>query len=170
VLAIFYFHPAEFYPSPFSWRDLSLNEVGGIMLASFLAALVPMLLRRTFENHYHYRLLMLFAYMAYSFLLVVASGGAIEMHFYLFGIWALLTLYYDWRLIAVGFTSMLLYHTLFDITAPQVLYFYGKNNFSLIAHVMFALIAAIFTINIAKNGRKAVVDIKRANEFIQSKL
>ena len=170
TLFIYYFQPASFYPSPFSWRILSTFDVIFSIGAALLAALIPTILRGRLKNHYHYRLVMLAAYMLFSFLLILVSGGSTEMHFYLFGIWALLTLYCDWRLIWIGFALMLVHHVVLNFTISQWLFQYGENNLALLAYVLFTLPAAIFTARIAQNGRRAVVAMAEANKFIQSKV
>ena len=167
---IYFLQPADFYPSPFSWRDLTLMEAEGSVLVAFLAALIPTMFWGRLENHYYYRLIMLGAYMTYSFLLVLVSGGSTEMHFYLFGIWALLTLYSDSRLIWIGFALMLVHHGLLNFIAPAWLYQYGRSDLALLAYALFALPAAYFTAQIAQSGRRAVVAIAEANKLIRTKI
>lgn len=170
AILIYAFRPADYYPSPFSWRDLSLPEVTGAILAAFIAVIVPTILKGRLQNHYYYRLIVTAAYMAYSFLVVFVSGSSIEAHFHLFGIWALLTLYYDRRLIWFGFILMILHRLILNYTVPDWLYHYGRNDISLVAHILFALMVAIFTSWIAENGRKALALIFEGNKIMESRI
>ena len=170
ALAIYYFQPANFYPNPFSWRSLTIGETVGAILVGFLASLIPTLLRNRIANHYFYRLIVTAAFMVYSFLIVLVSGGSIEMHFYLFGVWALLTLYYDRRLIWAGFFLMFLHRAILNYTIPLWLYHYGRNDVSLLAHTIFALLAAIFTARIAESARQSIIKLKEANSLLESKI
>ena len=170
TLAIYFFRPSDFYPSAFSWRDLALPEVVGSIALGFLASFIPTLLRGKLANHYHYRLLVMAAYMMYSFILILVSGGSIEMHFYLFGIWSLLILYYDSRLIWVGFAIMLLHRIILNYVHPIWLYHYGRNDVAFFAHLIFAFLAAFFIAHIAMNGRRSMISVSEANKLLKSRV
>lgn len=169
ALATYYLKPITFLPSSFSWHELTRGEVVGSIAIAFLAALVPTLLRGRFSNHYHYRLIMVAAYMTFSFLIILV-GSSTEMHFYLFGIWALLTFYGDWRLVWIGFALMVVHHVILNFTVPDWLYQYGRNDIALLIYIILSLPAAIFTAKIAGNIRQAVVSIAEANKYIQSRV
>ncbi len=170
ALAIYFFEFSRFYPSPFSWSILSVFDVKVALISALVAALMPTMLRGKLKNHYLYRLIMLSAYMIFSFLLILVGGGSIEMHFYLFGIWTLLTLYCDQRLIWIGFIMMLIHHIVLNHTFPEWLSQYGRNDLALVAYIAFSLPAAFFSAWIAENGRRAVHSVIQANTFIRSKL
>jgi hypothetical protein len=170
TFTIFWLQPSHLYPTPFSWDVLSALELQVLTVGSFVAALLPTLLRGRVRNHYLYRLIMMGSYMLFSFLLVMMSGGSTEMHFYLFGIWALLTLYGDERLIWIGFLLMLVHHVILNFAMPEWLYQYGRNDLSLISYVLFAFPAALFTAWIAKSKYAMIEQISAANTFIKSKI
>lgn len=170
ALLIYFFEPASLYPSPFSWRNLSFNETAGVIILGLFSVLLPALLRNGFKNHYYYRLLVAAAFTLFSFLIVFVSGSSIEAHFHIFAVLALLILFYDWRLGWFVLFLILAHRLILNYTMPTWLYHYGRNDFSLFAHLLFITLAVIFTTYIAKNGRKAVVMISQANKLISSKL
>lgn len=169
LLIVYILRPADYYPSPFSWHNLTLAEtLGGIALALF-AGFLPQLFRVSTTNHYAHRILVTASLSALSFLIVFASGGAIEAHFHIFVVLALVTLYYDWRLPWFVFGLVIAHRLIFNYIEPQWIYHYGQNDSALFAHTFFVLLAVIFAVLIANQGRRAIQTIAQANDVLAKK-
>ena len=164
VLSIFLFKPALYFQSPLSYKILTLNETISVIALGLLTSFVMTLLHNRLNNHYHYRLLMTTALIMYSYLIVFTTGGAIEAHFHFFVIFALLCVYYDWRLGWVATVMTSLHHAILNYAAPNWLYFYGRNDFSIISHAAPVILAVLFTTKICENGRKSIELIKNSNK------
>src|SRR5438094_656534 len=80
ALAIWYWRPSILYPTPFSWRVISLSEALWTIGIGLLASIIPTILMGKIKNHYLYRIIMTFALLVYSYLLVFVTGGSIEAH------------------------------------------------------------------------------------------
>ena len=151
---------AAYFPSPFSWRLISVHEAIGAMVIGLGAAGIPALLRGTLGSHYAWRVLVTVALTTFSYLFVFLSGGSIEMHFHFFMMMALLIVYLDWRL---GWLVLLLaglHHGVLNYVAPHWVYFYGRNDFSVIAHAIPVLATAIFTTVLCANNRQVVLRLR----------
>ena len=161
VLAITnsYLRIAEYFPNPFSWRVITIPEASYAMLIAFLAVLIPAFLRGKIQNHYAWRILVTFALTIYSYLIVFLSGGSIEMHFHFFIIITLLIIYSDWRLGWITLVLTGLHHGILNYAAPTWVYFYGRNDFSVIAHALPVLVAVIFTTIICQNNRRSIISM-----------
>src|SRR5882672_10914887 len=146
---------ASYFPSPFAWRVIGLREALVAILVGWAAALIPALLHGKISDHYVWRVLVTVALTTYSYLFVFISGGSIEMHFHFFMIMALLVIYSDWRLgwIVLGLTAS--HHIILDYTQANWVYYYGRNDISVIAHALPVLATAIFTTMLCNNNRKA---------------
>src|SRR6266851_2735697 len=146
----------RYFPSPFSWRVPSLEEGAGTITVGLLATVVPIWARRRLRNHYAWRILVSVSLTTYSYLLVLISGGSIEMHFHFFMIMALLVIYSDWRLGWIVLVLTALHHAILNYLQPQWLYFYGRNDFSIVAHIIPIIGSAIFAALICQNNRRSV--------------
>jgi methyl-accepting chemotaxis protein len=65
---------------------------------------------------------------------VLISGGSIEMHFHFFMIMAVLVVYSDWRLGWLVLVLTALHHVILNYVRPDWVYFYGRNDFAIVAH------------------------------------
>ena len=147
---------AAYFPSPFAWRVIGLREALAAILVGWSAALVPTLLRGKITDHYVWRVLVTVALTTYSYLFVFVSGGAIEMHFHFFMIMALLVIYSDWRLGWIVLVLTALHHVILNYLQPEWVYFYGRNDFSVVAHLIPVTGSAIFTTLLCQNNRSSV--------------
>src|SRR5882724_159421 len=152
----FFLKLASYFPSPFAWRVIGLREALGAILVGWSAALIPALLRGKIRDHYVWRVLVTVALTTYSYLFVFVSGGSIEMHFHFFMIMALLVIYSDWRLGWIVLVLTALHHVILNYLQPQWVYFYGRNDFSVVAHLIPVMGSAIFTTLLCQNNRSSV--------------
>lgn len=170
ALAIYYFRPAEFYPSPLAWKVTSLGEtfvtIGLGLLATFLASALYSRVR----NHYHYRLLAANCLFVYSYLIVFITGGSIEAHFHFFAMFALLAIYADWRLGWVGLAAVALHHGILNYVEPSWVYFYGRNDLSVLAHALPVAVAALFLTWVTQGMRQSVEHLAASNREYELKL
>ena len=151
---------ASFYPSPLSWRVISIPEAIAASVFALLATLIPVFLVAKIKNHYAWRAGVTVALVVYSYLFVFISGGSIEMHFHFFMIAALLVIYADWRLgwILLLFTG--LHHGILNYVEPGWVYYYGRNDFSVVAHAIPVLVTVIFTTYLCATYRSSFVLLK----------
>ena len=157
----------RYFPSPFSWRVPSLEEGAGTITVGLLATVVPIWARRRLRNHYAWRILVSVSLTTYSYLLVLISGGSIEMHFHFFMIMALLVVYSDWRLNWLVLVLTALHHGILNYVHPQWVYFYGRNDFAIVAHGLPVAVTAVFTTLLCENQRRSVAileETRRAQE------
>jgi signal transduction histidine kinase len=147
---------AHYYPSPFSWRLISWPEALGAIVIGLAAALIPTWVRSKLDHHYLWRIFISVALTTYSYLFVFVSGGSIEMHFHFFMIMALLVIYADWRLEWIVLILTALHHGILNYLQPEWVYFYGRNDISVIAHALPVLTTAIFTTLLCQNHRNTV--------------
>ena len=168
ALGLYLLQPAAFYPSPFSWRIISLTEFFWATFLGFITALVMTLLRGRLKNHYLYRFLMVNALIMYSYLVVFISGGAIEWHFHFFIMFAAIVLYYDWRLGWWAIIAVALHHGILNFVAPNWVYFYGRNDFSFVSHALLVLAMAIFTTKLAESGKQAITALHQAKKELEN--
>ena len=169
AFGIFYFKPALIYPSPYSWRAISLSEALIVSSAALMTALVMTVLKGRFRNHYIYRFFMTNATMIYAYLLVFVTGGAIEAHFYFFIMLGLLVLYADWRLGWFAVIAVALHHAGLNFYEPQWVYFYGRNDIAFSAHALLVIIMAVFTTHICEHMRKSMESLRIANKELGHK-
>ena len=153
---------ASFYPSPLSWRVISVPEAIIAVGIAAAATLIPVVLKGRVSNHYAWRVIATVALTTYSYLLVFISGGSIEMHFHFFIMAALLVIYADWRLGWVLLVLTGLHHGILNYVEPGWVYYYGRNDFAVIAHALPVLVTVIFTTVLCITGRKSVVDLTEA--------
>ena len=106
------------------------------------------------------RRLVTMALTTFSYLFVFLSGGSIEMHFHFFMMMALLIVYLDWRLGWLVLLLVGLHHGVLNYVAPHWVYFYGRNDFSVIAHAIPVLATAIFTTVLCANNRQVVLRLR----------
>jgi signal transduction histidine kinase len=161
---------ANYIQSPFSWRVISSQEAVFILIIAFVVTLLPILFHQVLRNHYHYRLLITFCFIVFSYLFIFLSGGAIEAHFHFFIVISYLAIYNDWRL---GWFALILIsfnHLLLEYLAPHWLFYYGENWLSPLAHVLPIFVAVVFTSILANNNRDVLLAQKeterRKDEFI----
>jgi hypothetical protein len=145
------------YESPFAYRVIPYNEAIGAVLIGLLAVLLPTLLRGKIQNHYVWRILITVTLTVYSYILVFLSGGSIEMHFHFFIIIALICFYSDWRLGWFVLVLTALHHGILNYIAPDWVYFYGRNDFSVIAHGLPVLVAVFFTTLLCESNRRVII-------------
>ena len=117
----------------------------GALSVGLAAALIPTLVQGKLDHHYLWRIFVSVALTTYSYLFVFVSGGSIEMHFHFFMIMALLVVYADWRLEWIVLILTALHHGILNYLQPEWVYFYGRNDISVIAHALPVLTTAIFT-------------------------
>ena len=153
---------ASIYPSPLSWRVITIPEAAVTILIAAAATLITILLKGRTLNHYLWRVIVTAALTTYSYLLVFISGGSIEMHFHFFIIAALLVIYADWRLGWVLLVLTGLHHGILNYVEPGWVYYYGRNDFAVIAHALPVLVTVIFTTVLCITSRRSVVDLKEA--------
>ena len=170
ALAIYYFMPALYYPSPLSWRVISLEETLWVIALGFIASLVPTIFRNKIANHYHYRILVAMCLFVYSYSIVFVSGGSIEGHFHFFVIFALLAIYYDWRLGWLGLVVVALHHGILNFVEPYWVYYYGRNDVSVLAHALPVAIAVLYLTWICENGRRSVEALTKSNKTLEMEL
>ncbi|HUQ30266.1 MAG TPA: hypothetical protein VM103_01975 [Candidatus Paceibacterota bacterium] len=157
---------AAYYPNPFAWRVISSTEALVTVGIGLVALLVPVLLRRNIQNHYMWRIVITLAFLTYSYLFVFISGGSIEMHFHFFIIAALIVMYADWRLGWILLVLTGLHHIILNYVQPGWVYFYGRNDFSVISHAVPVLIAVIFTTKLCEVIRGGVMALDLTNRGI----
>jgi signal transduction histidine kinase len=157
---------AHYYPSPFSWRVISWPEALGTLLIGLAATLIPSWVHSKIEHHYLWRIFISVALTTYSYLFVFVSGGSIEMHFHFFMIMALLVIYADWRLEWMVLVLTALHHALLNYLQPDWVYFYGRNDLSVIAHALPVLATAIFTTLLCQNHRNTVERLSHLTESL----
>ncbi|MEK7546892.1 MAG: PAS domain S-box protein [Patescibacteria group bacterium] len=153
---------ASFYPSPLAWRVISIPEAIVTVLIAAMATLITTLLKGNIQNHYLWRIVVTVAIVIYSYLFVFISGGSIEMHFHFFIVAALLIIFADWRLGWILLVLTALHHGILNYIQPGWVYYYGRNDLSVIAHALPVLAAVIFTTIISINSRETVFNLQEA--------
>lgn len=164
ILVNTYFQAPLVFPSPFGWRVIDLQEGLIVMIIGVLAMLLPLYTYRRIANHYVWRLIVAACLIAFSYLFVFVSGGAIEMHFHFFIILAYMTLYADWRVGWFAFGIIFVVHTALSIFSPNWLYFYGRNDLSPLLHLPFLFVMTMFTTVICRNYRGSVAALDSARQ------
>ena len=164
AIAIYYFQPSLYYPNPLSWRVIDLGATLWVVALGFLASLLPTLLRDKIKNHYYYRLLVANCLFVYSYIIVFDTGGSIEGHFHFFVMFALLAVYSDWRLGWVGLVVVALHHGILNFIAPNWVYFYGRNDISVVAHALPVAVAVLYLTWITERRRKALGELAKINK------
>lgn len=162
------FRVADKYPSPLSWRVISLQEAAIALAIAAAATIIPYLLRGKLKNHYAWRMLVTTCLTIFSYLFVFISGGSIEMHFHFFMMISLLIIYADWRLGWILLVLTGLHHGILNYLQPGWVYFYGRNDFAVIAHALPVLAAVIFTTIITYNSRNVLVGLDEAKKSLES--
>lgn len=160
---------ASFYPSPIAWRVIGLPEGMIAFAIGGIAALVPILLAGKIRSHYLWRVLVTVAFTVFSYLFVFISGGSIEMHFHFFMMAALLVVYADWRLGWILLLLTGLHHGILNYFEPGWVYYYGRNDFSVIAHAVPVLVTIIFTTYLCNAFRSSVLGLKDAQKDIAAR-
>ena len=161
------FQLGRYFPSPFSWRIPSLEEGAGTIAVGLVASVAP--IGRTADSRTTTRGASSSAcrLTTYSYLFVLISGGSIEMHFHFFMIMAVLVVYSDWRLGWLVLVLTALHHAVLNYVRPEWVYFYGRNDFSIVAHGIPVAVMAVFTTMLCQNQRRSVAileDTRRAQE------
>jgi signal transduction histidine kinase/DNA-binding response OmpR family regulator/HPt (histidine-containing phosphotransfer) domain-containing protein len=155
---------ARHLPSPFAWRVISGPEAVAATLMGLIVAVMATQLRGKLGNHFAWRALISVALTTYSYLFVFLSGGSIEMHFHFFMIMALLVVYSDWRLGWIVLVLTAAHHGILNYLAPGWVYFYGRNDLSVVAHALPVIVMAIFTSLLCVNNRRSLTDLVMARE------
>lgn len=157
---------AETSPNPFAWRVIQPGEAIVSLAIALAAVLIPLALEGKLKNHYHWRILLTVAFLVYSYLFVFISGGGIEMHFHFFIVAALIVMYADWRLGWILLVLTGLHHGILNYFQPGWVYFYGRNDFSVISHAIPVLVMVIFTTVLAEIIRGGVMALELSNQTI----
>ena len=160
---------ASFYPSPLAWRVVTIPEAIATVLIALAVTLIPAFLAGTIQNHYLWRIFVAAALSVYSYLLVFISGGSIEMHFHFFIVILLLVVFADWRLGWIVAVLTVLHHTILNYVEPGWVYFYGRNDFSVIAHSVPVLVAVIFATVLCETARQSIVSLKEAQKGLEDR-
>lgn len=108
--------------------------------------------------------------MTYSYLFVFISGESIEMHFHFFIVAALLVMYADWRLGWILLALTVIHHGILNYVQPGWVYFYGRNDISVISHAIPVLVMVIFTTAVCEMIRGGVVTLDITNRGIVAKM
>ena len=151
---------SSYYPSPLAWRVISIPEAVIAIMIACVATVGPALLVGRIRTHYVWRIVAATALTLYSYLFVFISGGSIEMHFHFFIVIALLVTYADWRL---GWIVLLLtgfHHGILNYIEPGWVYYYGRNDFAVVAHAIPVLVEVIFTTVLCLMYRSSFVALK----------
>ena len=159
-----------YFPSPFSWRIPSLEEGAVTIVLGLLASSIPGGLYGRVRNHYAWRILLSFSFTAYSYLFVFISGGSIEMHFHFFMIMALLVMYSDWRLGWFVLVLTALHHGVLNYLQPSWVYFYGRNDFAIVAHGLPVGVMALFTTRLCQTQRRSVAILEETRRVQEEDL
>jgi len=155
------FKIADRYPSPLSWRVISVSSaVVTVLIAALATSLVAFTHGRT-RTHYGWRVLVTIGLVIYSYLLIYISGGSIEMHFHFFMIAAVLAVFADWRLGWILLVMTALHHGVLNFVEPGWVYYYGRNDFAVISHALPVLVTVIFTTVLCVTHRQALVDLEK---------
>ena len=149
-----------------TWRFPLTTAAVGLAL---VAAIIPALLIGRIHNHYVWRIVVTVALVIYSYLFVFISGGSIEMHFHFFIVASLLVIYSDWRLGWILLVLTGLHHGILNYVEPGWVYYYGRNDFSVVAHAIPVLAAVIFTTYLCRNGRNTVLALKDSKKGLESR-
>ncbi len=164
------FHIASYYPNPFAWRVISLNEAFVSLAIAIVAVLVPVFLKGKIQNHYAWRVLVATAFTVYSYLFVFVSGGSIEMHFHFFVVVALVVMYADWRLGWIVLVLTGLHHGILNYVEPGWVYFYGRNDFAVLSHALLVLVEVIVTTKLCEIIRGGVMALDLTNRGILAQM
>ncbi len=159
-----------YFPSPFSWRVPTLEEGAVTIALGLLASSIPGGLHGRIHNHYVWRVLLSLSFTVHSYLLVFISGGSIEMHFHFFMIMALLVMYSDWRL---GWFVLVLtasHHAVLNYLQPNWVYFYGRNDFAIVAHGLPVGVMAFFTTRLCQTQRQSVATLEETRRVQEEDL
>ena len=159
-----------YFPSPFSWRVPTLEEAAVTIVLGLLASAIPAGLYGRMRNHYAWRVLLSVSFTAYSYLFVFISGGSIEMHFHFFMIMALLVMYSDWRLGWLVLVLTALHHGVLNYLQPSWVYFYGRNDFAIVAHGLPVAVMALFTTRLCQTQRQSVAILEETRRVQEEDL
>jgi signal transduction histidine kinase len=167
ALLVSVFKVSNSYPSPLSWRVISISSAAICVVLAFVATSLVVFLHGKLSDHYRWRVLVSVAFVVYSYLFIYISGGSIEMHFHFFMIATVLAVFSDWRLGWILLALTALHHGVLNFVEPGWVYYYGRNDFAVVSHALPVLVTVIFTTVLCVNHRRALVDIdkmKRARE------
>ena len=107
--------------------------------------------------------------LTFSFLYIFITGGAISGHFHIFLTMAFVSIYADWRLGWIVAILAIIHNVILNYTYPQAAFFYGTNILSPFAHALAFLAMAIYTSQLCRNHRQALI-IQKELENKKSKL
>ena len=161
------FQLGRYFPSPVLLADSHPGGRGGTITVGLFATIAAAWAHGRLHNHYAWRILVSVSLTTYSYLFVLISGGSIEMHFHFFMIMAVLVVYSDWRLGWLVLVLTALHHVVLNYVRPEWVYFYGRNDFSIVAHGIPVAVMAVFTTMLCQNQRRSVAileDTRRAQE------
>src|SRR5690606_22135563 len=109
--------------------------------------------------HFVWRILLALSLLAFSYLFVFASSGALIMHFHVFLVMAFMAAYADWRLAWILFGMVSVVNILLDALFPVWLYSYGHNDLSVPLHTLFLLAMTYFVVVLCNNHRDSIVEL-----------
>lgn len=155
----------ERYPNPFAWRVINPTEAVYAMIIAVAAVLIPVMLEKIIKakSHYLWRIMVTVSLVFFSYLFVFISGGSIEMHFHFFIIAALIVMYADWRLGWILLVLTGLHHGILNYIEPGWVYFYGRNDLSVVTHALPVVVMVIFTTAICEIIRGGIVALDLTN-------
>jgi signal transduction histidine kinase len=114
-----------FWVSPSAWSgvqsEIHIHIFAAIFLGAILAS-IPTYLIMTDPGATINRMVVAFAQMLFSVLLIHLTGGRIETHFHVFGSLAFLAIYRDWRVLAVATFVTAADHLLGGMFSPTSVY------------------------------------------------
>src|SRR6185295_9397267 len=159
-----------YFPSPFSWPVPTPAERAVTLALRLLASSIPRGLHARPHNHSARRVLLSVSFTVHSYLLVFISGGSIEMHFHFFMIMALLVMYSDWRLGWFVLVLTALHHGVLNYLQPSWVYFYGRNDFAIVAHGLPVGVMALFTTRLCQSQRQSVAILEETRRVQEEDL
>lgn len=164
ALLVSVFKIADSYPSPLSWRVVSMEGAASTVVLAIFATCLIVLTHGRVRSHYLWRIFATIGLVLYSYLFVYISGGSIEMHFHFFMIAAVLAVFADWRLgwILVVFTA--LHHGILNFVEPGWVYYYGRNDLAVVSHAVPVVVTVIFTTILCVSHRRALINLEKMKQ------
>src|SRR3989338_6074178 len=77
------------------------------------------------------------------------------------------SIFWGWRLGWIMLVLVGLHHGILNYVAPTWVYFYGRNDFAVVAHALPVLVAVIFTTILAENNRKSILELEDAKTGLE---
>jgi len=116
------------------------------------------------------RSVMAISLVVFSATLIHLSGGLIEMHFHIFASLALLTIYYDWRIIVIGAAAIAVHHLYGLVTDIYTVYAPNPNLVIYFLHVLFVVLESAVLCYLCETSRRSTLTIKTQNNKLTQAL